>query len=261
MRRNLAQLMRAAIRSGSLHLHVALPARIERYDHKQQRAQVLPLIQREDIETGEVTDRPIISDVPVVWPRAGGASLTMPVKKGDTVLLVFSDRALDTWLDEGKREPPPSRRAHAYSDAIAIPGLVPFAGFDSADHTEGEPEAAENNEDLLVRYAGTNLRIKPNGSLVADVADEAWALEVDASGNVKLEADGSGEYTFSGDLTFSNNVEVDGDLTVTGDLTVDGDAIIAGTATIETDAVIGGISFLEHVHPENDQGGPTGPPQ
>jgi hypothetical protein len=33
-----------------------------------------------------------------------------------------------------------------------------------------------------------------------------------------------------------------------------------GPVSINTDLVIGGISFLGHVHPENDSGGPTGPP-
>ncbi len=34
-----------------------------------------------------------------------------------------------------------------------------------------------------------------------------------------------------------------------------------GPMTINTDLIINGKSFLEHIHPENDNGGPTGPPE
>jgi hypothetical protein len=38
------------------------------------------------------SDYPMISGVPVIFPRSGGASITMPVKVGDGCLIVFLDR-------------------------------------------------------------------------------------------------------------------------------------------------------------------------
>lgn len=69
---------------------------------------------------------PQVVDVPVVWPTAdiGGlvAGLRMPLKPGDGVLLHFSQRSLETWLQGGDTAPDDPRRFDL-SDAVAVPGL------------------------------------------------------------------------------------------------------------------------------------------
>lgn len=52
----------------------------------------------------------------------------------------------------------------------------------------------------------------------------------------------------------TETTQVVGDLNITGDLNVTGRITCANLT-------VGGIDFLTHVHPENDSGGPTGPPQ
>ena len=130
MRRTLTDALRASMRSGELGLHVSMPARVESYDADQQKASVQPLIRDE-----QGNDRQIISGVPVVWPRGGGAAMTMDLQQGDGVLLVFADRSIDSWVfSTGGTVDARDRRAHGYSDAIAVPGLVPYA---EAGHETG----------------------------------------------------------------------------------------------------------------------------
>ena len=126
---SLAGVIRAALRAAAADLRVALPARVERVDLAQGRLDAKPLL-KDLVEAGaqpRTLALPVITNVPIVWPGAGGFRLTFPLAVGDTVLLVFSDRALDGWLERGGEVDPGDFRQHALSDAVAIPGLRPFS--------------------------------------------------------------------------------------------------------------------------------------
>lgn len=122
----LAEAIRRALEARASEICTAIPARVESYDPATQRCSAQPLIRRgyED-ETGarQVERLPVVTDVPVVFPGAGAYSITFPVAKGDTVLLVFSQASLDKWLQSGKDIDPLDDRRHSLTDAIAIPGL------------------------------------------------------------------------------------------------------------------------------------------
>jgi len=152
MRRTLTDALRAALRAGEVGLHVCLPARVESYDSASQKASVQPLIKTQDGE-----DRSIITGVPVVFPRAGGAHMHMPVTRGTGVMLVFADRSLDRWLTQGGNVDPRDGRAHAYSDAIAIPGLIPFSEFGDSEDAAQDPDAVE------IAYQGGVIKIGEDG--------------------------------------------------------------------------------------------------
>ena len=185
-RRSLSEPLRRALREASSEMHVALPAQIERYDHTEQRADVPPLPRRAYV-VGVVQGMPVVPDVPVVWPRSGGAQMTMPVRRGDTVLLVFTDRSIDRWLAQGGDVTPDDRRQHDLSDAVAVPGLVPFADF-------GDVEPSENNDDVLLRYAGSKVRVKQNGD-----------VEVEGSANIKMDAPGDIDINAGGNVNITGS--------------------------------------------------------
>ena len=152
VRRTLTDALRAALRAGEVGLNVCLPARVESYDSASQKASVQPLIKTQDGE-----DRSIITGVPVVFPRAGGAYMHMPVTRGTGVMLVFADRSLDRWLTQGGNVEPKDGRAHAYSDAIAIPGLSPFSAYGDTEN------AAQDDESVEIAYQGGMVKIDADG--------------------------------------------------------------------------------------------------
>ena len=158
--------LRTAIRNGEIAINCCLPGRIESYDASTQKASVKPLLRRLDRD-GTEQSRPIITNVPVVWPRAGGAAMTMPVERGDGVMVLFSDRSLDRWLSRGGEVTPDDRRVHDYSDAIAVPGLVPFA--DAEGHDDGG---------LVVGYPdGARAKLSDDGKVaIGNDAEELLAL-------------------------------------------------------------------------------------
>ena len=70
----------------------------------------------------EVTRAPV-RNVPVVFPSGGGFALTFPLRKGDPVLLVYSQRGLARWKKAPGVSTPDVDGFFSEKDAIAIPGF------------------------------------------------------------------------------------------------------------------------------------------
>jgi Phage protein Gp138 N-terminal domain len=134
------------------NIRVCMPAKIETYDFKTQQASV-KIDMQELFDDNSSIDYPVISGVPVIFMASGGASITMPVNRGDYCLLVFSDRDLSNWLLGGEGQKPDSTRMHDLSDAVAIMGMFPF----------NKGPRAENNTDMVIKYDGSKITLKPEG--------------------------------------------------------------------------------------------------
>ena len=76
---------------------------------------------------GSTAEYPIINDVPVFTLQGGATSVQLPISPGDHCILIFSDRCLDSWLQNGSAAPPPIGRLHDISDAIALVGINPLS--------------------------------------------------------------------------------------------------------------------------------------
>jgi len=120
----LADMMASSLARHASELHVCLPATVESYDPANQTIDVVPSVG---------ADQGVISQVPLMFPAAGGHALTLPVARGDRVLLVFSDASLDEWWT-GRATTPADARSHARTDCFALlggrPGSAPLANVD-----------------------------------------------------------------------------------------------------------------------------------
>ena len=103
----------------------ALPGIVQSFDAAAVTVSVQPAIKGEvrgqDSKVSRV-NLPLLVDVPVVFPRGGGFTLTFPVAAGDECLLVFSSRCIDGWWQDGGTQPALDQRMHDLSDAFAIIG-------------------------------------------------------------------------------------------------------------------------------------------
>jgi len=135
-------------------VHTALPGRIEKYEYSTQKAQVKPLIKRKYLD-GEVLEMPVLVNVPVVFPRTKKSGITFPLAKGDGVLVIFTERALERWKSSGTDSEPGDRRKFDLSDGIAIPGCFSFK----------DANLATNNEDLEIHHNGFKIVIKKDGKI------------------------------------------------------------------------------------------------
>jgi len=206
----LAQVIRAALRAHAADLHVAIPASVERVDLALGQVDARPLV-KDLVGDQEAALRalamPVITNVPIVWPGAGGCRLTFPLAVGDTVLLLFADRSLDVWLAKGGEVDPGDPRRHALSDAVAIPGLRPFsapwAGAAGDGVTLGAQEGPwqpaalgqdvrDELDDLRAKFASHTHPVSTTGTATAQAGTAApTTTTLDAakpvvSGTVKL---------------------------------------------------------------------------
>lgn len=135
-------------------IHTCLPGHVEKYDYSTGKADIKPLIKKK-FKDGDILSLPVIPNVPVQYPSTSEAILHLPLNKGDTGIIVFSERSLEIWLSTGGDVESGDPRKFDLTDAIFIPGIHPFSVNSIAD----------NNNDVQLIYRGTGLRIKKNGNI------------------------------------------------------------------------------------------------
>lgn len=160
-------------------VHTALPARVEKFDPVTLRGEVVPLVKRRFERGGEPEALPPILDVPFVMPKAGPFIMRWPVRRGDTVLVVFAERALDYIMTDGNPQDPRLRRRHALDDAIAVPGLM---------HRGEEPLPGEHGGDVLLLERGNGVKIvlQADGTVLVENPAASAKWELAASGETTL---------------------------------------------------------------------------
>lgn len=116
-----AQLVQAIMSA----MRVSMPGIIQSFDPDAVTAVVQPAIKGVEQDASGVdvsVNIPLLVDVPVVFPRGGGCTLTFPVKAGDECLVIFADRCIDFWWQSGGIQEPVDERMHDLSDAFCIIG-------------------------------------------------------------------------------------------------------------------------------------------
>lgn len=222
----------------------AIPAKVIKYDAKQQKATVQPLIKYRDRTAGVsakgLVDMPVIQGVPVVFAGTDECIISLPVKVGSTVLLHFSSRSIDNFLvSDGKATvDPQDLRIFDISDCFAIPlAPIPFQkalGSHTSD-VEIRMNSGKANE--------VKLSLKANGDLVIDsptkvIVNAESNVEVNTQANAVINVEGTTTLTSGGLVTIDT-----GNTTITGNLRVDGGVSVG--SDVETDA---GFSANNHVH-------------
>lgn len=84
---------------------------------------IMQVVQMSGIANGLDVPYPQFIGCPVFTLQGGGIGAVMPIEVGDECLIVFSDRALDNWIQTGTAAPLPSVRMHDMSDGFVLVGL------------------------------------------------------------------------------------------------------------------------------------------
>lgn len=220
------------IQSALGDINVAIPATIVNYEPSSMRATVKPSIPKR-LSNGETLLAPQIVNVPVCFPVADVAGnvamITLPMKSGDGVLLVFSHRSIENWLS-GSTDVPDDPRMFDLSDAFAMPSC-----------NARSPQADGVN--LSVQYGKGSIKIAPNGDVTVDSPNITMNTD-----NLTVNCPRS---------TFNGNVLVNGGISTAGG---GGSVSVSGSLSATGDVVAGGISLQTHKH-RGDSGGKTGVPE
>ncbi len=182
------------------HINTAIPAKVlavNKFTSKQI-VDVQPLID-ETYEGGGSVELPAILDVPVVFPSAGGGIISFPIKVGDTVLLVFSKKSIDEWMQttiDNKRSITPSdKRNFSINDAVVFPGLY-------TQKTNLSPNAV----DVEIKFNGLSIKLEKSSKDVT-IANPTHSLKLKNNGDV-LHSSGA-KITAAGDFVTAAGVSLD----------------------------------------------------
>ena len=225
--RQVSDLIRGGIFEYLKDVHTALPGVIESFDAGEQLAKVRPAIKRvfktSDGEAVTTTPQelPLLINVPVIFPAGNGWHLTFPVTKGDECLIIFCERSIEGWRNDGGVVEPSAKRFHALNDAVAIMGL------------HSKPQKISD-------YSESAIELRTTGNKIS-IAEGLTTLK----GNVKIE----GNVEINGNTTQQGNVSTTGNVATTGNSTVSGALAVAGALSNAGKNV--GSS---HTHPYTDDG-------
>lgn len=134
---------------------------------EQQLVDVQPVVNQK-LKDGTINERPPILGVPLIYPASSTSAFTFPVSVGDTVLCVFSMRAIETFkAGVGRPTTPLNAAKFDKKDAMAIPGLFPIA---NAINNPSKHSLSHSTTDAVISHnLGTNkeveIRLKDDGSL------------------------------------------------------------------------------------------------
>ncbi len=171
-----ADLLAILKKQTGMSLRCAMPGIIESFNTSEQTVSVYVAI-RELIDTyGNLSwqDIPVLVDVPIVLPRAGGYVLTMPINKGDECLVIFADTCIDGWWQSGGIQNQVEIRRHDLSDGIAIIGLwsqpkvIPDYSMSGAQLRSINGSASITLTDDEIILSADSIKITAGGNTIID---------------------------------------------------------------------------------------------
>lgn len=254
----------------SAQIRCAMPAIVTRVNLEAQTVEVKLALHGKVKDTeGEVryVQYPILPDVPIVWPRAGGFALTFPVKVDDECLVIFADRCIDAWWQSGGVQKPMDERMHDLSDAFAL--------FGATSQPQKLPDVKDNAVELRdddrinwISLRKGSLDINIDGATTVHCHDAEVNIDNSATVNVGSSTTlNCPTNTINGNVNINGNTVMKGTLLVTSKITGQGGFAISGgggttcavTGSLDTtgDVTAGGISLQGHTHTEQGDGAET----
>jgi hypothetical protein len=118
----LSQVIKNHIKAFMSGVHTMMPGEVVAY-YSDGTADIQPLFQRQyDTSQNPLVYKPI-PKVPIIYMGPNNGWLRFPLSVGDPVMLVFAERSIDKWFDQGGQAVPQDKRMFDLSDAVCIPGL------------------------------------------------------------------------------------------------------------------------------------------
>lgn len=112
----------------------------------------------------------VLADCPVVTLQGGGGAIEFPIAAGDHCLVLFSDKNIDAWYQQGVESAPYTDRNHDISDAICLVGLNAL--------TSTLSNYVSNTARFF--YAGAEIDLK-SGQLVLKAQANGAEIDLDAT--------------------------------------------------------------------------------
>jgi len=199
MKENIVDIMDMWLDGRLDDLHTIIPGEIVEYSgHKERNAKVQPLIK---IRTSlnKVVQIDPIENVPVMFPSSSAFNMLYPLKKGDGVLLVFSESSIGNFLSQGGIQEADDANRFDLTDCIAIPGLYSFKKV---------PDIKADDAGFILQFQDTKIIIedKTNNFIIED--KNGNKITVDSNGILLEDLTGNTVEMTGITTTINGNLEV-----------------------------------------------------
>ena len=120
-------------------------------------------------------DYPLLLQCPLIMVYGGLAGLTMPVRSGDSCVVLFNDRDIDNWFGGVEGGLLNSNRLHSLSDGLILTGIK-----------NTKTALSSYDTDNPVLYNGdTHIKVKSDKVLIENNSEQLGALLVELIDAVK----------------------------------------------------------------------------
>lgn len=171
---------------------VCMLCKIDSFDATTMQADVTPLY-KQKFKDGTEEPFPMILSIPVAHLKAGPFIIRPPYKRGDIVVVAFSDYATDETLLTGTPQAPMSNRKHSLDDAIVIGGILPYTTQYPAEHANDLLISKDNLSAKIVITEGNEIIIKTSGDVNVQASGNVnvKGSTINLSGNVNIQSSGN----------------------------------------------------------------------
>lgn len=146
------------------------------------------------IPNEKIAEYPLLVDCPYFVLSGGKSYIDMPIQVGDSCLILFNDRNIDTWWDTENITEPPDKRKHSLSDGFALVGirsntnaLVKDGDFLRIIGKSGpgsEKEAARLDDEVRVTIPANTFVVQVTGGSGAPAVGVLNPLPIDVDGTI-----------------------------------------------------------------------------
>ncbi len=152
----LSEIVQAFVTAAKDETHTAIVAVVDAYDAATQTCTVTPVV-KAPVRDGSYAEPLTLKDVPVAVTRGGGFFASMPLTKGDHVLLVFNQWAIGDWRTTGNLAEPKDTATHTIGYPVAFPCVAP----------DSQPIADASGTKVVIGKDGTDAQIEIDAAFVA----------------------------------------------------------------------------------------------
>ena len=138
-------------------IHTAVPGIVIGYNAVTRRARVRPAVNLL-LTDGATMPRPVLTDVPVLWPSVAGFTLVGRLAGGDAVLLVFCERDISGVKQDRTASRLPSNRVMSEADAVALPGFGSVGPITEATSSGVALQSTDGETAVIVEDGHVRLR-------------------------------------------------------------------------------------------------------
>lgn len=170
--------------------YTAMPALILNVKNEGElRVDVQPVTNR-IYNDGTIVEHPPVLSVPVIMPATRTSAVLMPVKQGDTCLLIWCQRDITNFKSgTDVAHDPDSPRWQSLNDAVAIIGLFPFTTNPNRPDQHKLPHSVDDL--TLVHNLNTEneceMRLTPEGNLQVNVKASIFNCPIYAKEDVHVD--------------------------------------------------------------------------